>query len=45
MAQILTATDMYICTITPPCVLMAPVLGALTSDSGHLITALGNGAI
>jgi len=45
MAQILTATDIFILPPPAPCVPMAPLIGPLTADGGHVLTAFGNKAI
>ena len=45
MAQILTETDMFILAPPAPCVPLAPLIGTLTADGGHVLTALGNKAI
>ena len=46
MSQILTETDIFILPPPAPCVPMMPLIGTLTADGGHLLTALnGNKAI
>jgi len=45
MPQILTATDMFICAPPAPIIPLAPLMGTLTADGGHKLTAMGNMAI
>ena len=45
MAQILTENDMFILAPPAPCVPLMPLIGVLTADGGHVLTALGNKAI
>jgi len=45
MAQIITATDMFIIPPPAPCIPLAPLMGTISVASGHVLTAMGNDAV